>query len=119
MYELGCGVAKITPKVGIPLSGFIFRENKPSTSVDTALFVRVLAVRSGSKVSLLINYDLLGLGAPLEQQLLRELERHLGLSPQHCALVATHTHSAPPAVALEGEAAPDPVYWGLVATHTI
>ena len=64
MYELGCGMAEITPHVGLPLSGFIFRENKPSTSVDTPLFVRVLAVRSGGYISLLINYDLLGLGLP-------------------------------------------------------
>ena len=119
MYELGCGVAEITPNVGLPLSGFIFRENKPSTSVDTPLFVRVLAMRSGGYISLLINYDLLGLGLPLEQQLLKELESHLGVSQHQCALVATHTHSAPPTVALEGEAASDSTYWQLLGRRTV
>ena len=119
MYELGCGVAEITPSVGLPLSGFIFRENKPSTSVDTPLFVRVMAVRSKHRLFFLINYDLLGIGTPLEQRLLAELESQLGIVQEQCALVATHTHSAPPAVSLEGEAAPDSAFWQLLAARTV
>ena len=44
-FAAGCGEADITPPPGIPLSGFIFRENKPSVGVDDPLSVRVLAVR--------------------------------------------------------------------------
>ena len=119
MYELGCSVAEITPTLGIPLSGFIFRENKPSMEVDTPLFVRALAVRGEGHISLLINYELLGLSRPLEQQLIKELESHFGISPQQCVLVTTHTHSAPPTVTLEGEAAPDPAYWQLLVMRTV
>src|SRR5262245_39491949 len=119
MYELGFGVAEITPDIGLSLSGFIFRENKPSTSIASPLFVRVLAVRSDDQLALLINYDLLGLGPPLEEQLMAALESHFGVVPDQCTLTATHTHSAPPAVALEGEAAPNPAYWRRLIERTI
>lgn len=119
MYELGCGMADMTPAVGLPLSGFIFRENKPSTGVDSPLWVRALAVRSAGQVYLLLNYDLLGVSAPLEQQILRELQRHLGITSPQCVMVATHTHSAPPAAPLEGEADPDPAFWQLISERTV
>jgi hypothetical protein len=119
MYELGCGAADITPTVGLPLSGFIFRENKPSTGVDTPLLVKALAWQSAGETFLLINYDLLGVSAPLEQQILGELQHHLGVARQQCVLVATHTHSAPPAAPLEGEADPDPAFWQLLGERTV
>lgn len=119
MYELGCGIADITPAIGLPLSGFIFRENKPSTGVDSPLWVRALAIRNAGQVYLLLNYDLLGISAPLEQQILAELQRRLGIARQQCVLVATHTHSAPPADPLEGEADPDPAFWQMIGKRTV
>jgi hypothetical protein len=81
--------------------------------------VRVLAVRSETQTFLLINYDLLGLNALLEQQILAALQRHFGITRQQCVLVATHTHSAPPTAPLQGEADPDPVYWQLLSARTV
>jgi hypothetical protein len=43
----------------------------------------------------------------------------LGIVREQCTLVATHTHSAPQAVALEGEAAPDPTFWQLLVERTV
>ena len=120
-FEVGCGVSDITPTPGIALSGFIFRENSPSTQVDDPLSVRALALRQGEEVYLLISYELLAISEPLEQQIVSALEGELGesFSRQRTVLVATHTHSAPPTSPLEGEADPDPAYWRLVCERTV
>lgn len=119
MLNLGCAVADITPALGLPLSGFIFRQNKPSTGVDTPLWVRALALQSEGQTLLLLNYDLLGLCAALEQQILDQLQSRLGLTKDQCVLVATHTHSAPPTAPLQGEAGPDPDYGRLLEERTV
>jgi hypothetical protein len=120
-FEVGCGVSDITPTPGIALSGFIFRENKPSAQVDDPLSVRALALRQGGEIYVLISYELLAISEPLEQQIFSALEGELGesFSRQRSVLVATHTHSAPPTSPLEGEANPDPVYWRLVCERTV
>lgn len=120
-FEVGCGVSDITPTPGIALSGFIFRENRPSTHVDDPLSVRALALRQGGEVHFLISYELLAVSEPLEQQIFSALEAALGedFSRQRSVLVATHTHSAPPASPLEGEADSDPVYWRLLCERTV
>jgi hypothetical protein len=118
--EVGCGVSDITPKPGTALSGFIFRENKPSTHVDDPLSVRALALRQGGEVYFLISYELLAISEPLEQQILAALQDALGesFSRQRAVLLATHTHSAPPVSPIEGEAAPNTAYWRLVCERT-
>lgn len=119
--EVGCGTADITPEIGTVLSGFIFRENKPSTAIDDPLTVRVLLLRQDRTLHFLISYELLGISAALQAQLLATLAQDLGsdFSPQRCVLLATHTHSAPPASPLEGEADPDPAYWQLLGRRTV
>ncbi len=115
---LGAAEAEITPPPGLPLSGFIFRQNQPSSGVDTPLWVRVLAAQSQEQIYCLINYDLLGLNAWLAGQILAELQRRFGLAAEQCLLVATHTHSGPPASPLQGEADPDRAYAGFLSRQT-
>jgi hypothetical protein len=114
--QIGCAQQVITPRVGTPLSGFIFRENKPSVGIDSPLHVRVLAVRQGAYFSLLVSFELLGISQDLEQHILSCLEQKLGpsFSRSRCVLLATHTHSAPLVSPLEGESKPDPEYIQLV-----
>lgn len=114
--EIGCGQADITPKVGLPLSGFIFRQNKPSVGIETPLYVRALALRQDAKVFLILSFELLGISRRLEQQTLDTLRERLGtvFSSARCVLTATHNHSAPAVCPLEGEVDPDPEYLHLV-----
>jgi hypothetical protein len=118
---VGVGEADITPVPGLPLSGFIFRENQPSVGVDDLLSVRALALRQGGPVHLLISYEVLAISEPLEQQLLAALDADLGgeVSRTNTILLATHTHSAPPTSPLEGESAPDAAYWQLLCDRTV
>ena len=112
MLEAGFGQADITPPVGVPLSGFIARENRPSTGIDSALYVRALALRDGDCLYLLLSYDLLGLGMELEARIQAGLETALGagFARQRCALTAVHSHSGPALGVLLGETPPHPDY---------
>ena len=121
MLEAGAGQAEITPPVGTPLSGFIARENKPSTGIDTPLYVRTLALQYRSQIYLLLSYDLLGLNSSLEEKILAALEQELGLtfSRERCVLIAAHNHSGPPVGLLIGEVAPNPQYVENLAGQSI
>ncbi len=119
--ELGVGIQDITPAVGLPLSGFIARQNNPSSHVDSHLLVRVLVVRSEAGYSLLFNFDLLGITAVLEERIFGQLQNELGtsFSSERCLLTATHNHSGPCLGLLVGETAPDPAYMDLLVSRSV
>src|SRR5512146_1858302 len=121
MIEAGFGQAEITPQVGTALSGFIFRENKPSTAIDDPLWVKTIILRDGDRLGLLFDYELLGIGPDLYRLIITTLRRELGalFQEERCVLTATHSHSGPPTVHLEGEAQPDPQYWQLVVDQSL
>ncbi len=119
--QIGCAAADITPEIGLPLSGFIARENVPSTEVADPLYVRVLAADGGDGPHLLVVYDLLGIGRELETAVLDALARDGGpaFRRENCVLAATHNHSAPTVTPLEGEAEPDAGYRRLLCSQTV
>lgn len=117
MIQVGVGAADITPAVGTPLSGFISRENRPSTHIDSFLQVRALAIHQGGKTHCLLNYDLLGLGEASAEHILSTLEREMGTGQY--LLTATHTHSGPALGLLVGENSPTPEYLHLLAQRSV
>lgn len=127
MLQVGIGIREITPPVGLPLGGFIARQNRPATHIDSPLHVRCLAVQAGGtpcsscSPSFLFNFDLLGISAALEAELLARLEAELGadFSRERCLLTATHTHSAPVVMPLSGEAGPAPGYLEYLSFQTL
>lgn len=120
LISVGAGVVEITPPVGMPLSGFIARGNRPSTGIDSPLYVCALAFQQDEEVYLLLSYDLLGLGAPQETLILEHLHGRLGpgFNTQHCVLLATHNHSGPSMGLLVGEANPDVNYLDRLAAFS-
>jgi neutral ceramidase len=121
VLEIGIGTVEITPKIGTPLSGFASRVNKPSTSVDSNLYVRAFVLRSENEARFIISYDLLGVGQLLEHQILDYLRNELSevFDKEQCVLVTTHTHSAPPTIKLSGEVDPDIDYCKWVSSQTV
>jgi neutral ceramidase len=117
LVKVGVGVADITPAVGTPLSGFIARENQPSTHIDCPLYVRVLAVQQGAGIHFLLNYDLLGLGSSSAEHIISALEQEIG--PGHFLMTATHTHSGPVMGLLVGETPPAQEYLDLLAQSSV
>ena len=121
MVEVGFGRADITPAIGSPLSGFVSRQNRGSTSVDAPLMLRSLAFRDQDQLYILLSYDLLGIPSSVEGIILGRLERDLNpvFARSRCVLVATHNHSGPSLGLLCGEPGPDPDYVRLLADRSL
>lgn len=119
-FWVGVGRAEITPAVGVPLSGFIARQGKPSTSVDDPLMVRVLALGETHRPMWLVNFDLLGISFGPYEKILAALQAGLGevFDPQACVLVCTHTHSGPPVSPIEGETGVELAYLQALCDRT-
>lgn len=92
---VGAGKAGLTPLIGVPLAGYGARNGAPSEGVHDSLFVRVIAVQSGSQRAYLVGYDALLLYPHIARQLEKRLETELNIHPEHILYTATHTHSGP------------------------
>lgn len=105
MIQAGSGKADITPPIGLPLSGFAVRQNRPSTAVDDPLVVKALAISAGNEGCLLLSFDLLGFDQVLDVQLRTDLLYSLREQAIHWSLVitTTHTHSGPATMPIAGE----------------
>jgi neutral ceramidase len=103
--NVGVSFADITPPVGLPLSGFAVRRNRPSIAVDDPLQVKVLALEWQDELFLLVSYDLLGFDRNLHDTLRGRIGSCLGErgATARLLLVTTHTHSAPPTLPISGE----------------
>jgi hypothetical protein len=99
--QLRAGAAQvdITPRVGIPLTGFIARQN-PSTGIHDRLFARALALDDGEQQVLLITCDLVGLdGAFVAAARAAIQSAAAGALPASNIMIAcTHTHSGPASI---------------------
>ena len=105
MIRVGSARVEITPPVGLPLSGFAMRQNRPSVAVDDPLFVKALALEADGELLLLLSYDLLGFDLALDGQIRAWLNRAFGsrLSPARVLITTTHTRSGPPTMPIAGE----------------
>ena len=121
LLEVGCAKADITPKVGLPLSGYGIRKNKPSEYIDSPLFVYALLIKQYNRINFLFSYDVLAISSSLEDQLYKTLERRLGndFKKSRCVFITTHNHSAPPTCPLEGEPDPDLQYMQYLCDQTV
>lgn len=120
MISVACCKENITPRLGLPLSGFAFRMNKPSTHVDDPIQVRVLVIRNEDQYYLIASYELLGVGRQLQDIVFQRLTAEFQdlFRTENCILTAVHNHSAPTTMALEGENHPDKEYLYMVAERT-
>lgn len=105
----GFAAADITPAVGCMLNGFIARSS-PSTGIDSALSVRVLALENGPERALIVSFDLLGLSPVWADRLVEALGGRSGVSPDQIILACTHTHSGPMTARMRGIAGEDSAY---------
>lgn len=119
--KTGFASVDITPPAGLSLAGFIARQNKPSERFADPLYVRCLAIGEDEDFHLLFSYDLLGIGKELQRQITAALAAELGsrFSPSRTVFAATHTHSAPATVRLEGCGVFDDGYWQKVVRASV
>ena len=121
MFEAGFGTADITPEPGMPLSGFAFRENKPSTRIEDPIKVKALAISKDGDLFLIVSYELLGVSEELDGYVREKLNETFPdiYRDENCVLTAVHTHSAPIVARLAGEDEPDLNYIRLISEQTL
>ncbi len=121
LTEVGYGQADITPPVGTPLSGFVSRENRPSTGIDSQLYVHALALRSAGHLLFLLSYELLGLGPELQGRIETSLKAEIGgdFDAERCLLVSVHNHSGPSTGMLLGDAVPAEEYLERLVSQSV
>jgi neutral ceramidase len=121
MLLVGSGKADITPPVGLPLSGFAVRQNKPSIAIDDPLTVKGIIFQSGEQMGLLLSYDLLGFDVKLDQDIREKISANFGekyfINP--LLITTTHTHSTPPTMPIAGETRVPDAYINKILDATV
>lgn len=97
-----CGAAKrdITPAVGTCLFGY--RPNHASTSVHDPLNVTSVAFSDGKETSVLLTVTVGEIGNEIAADIRIKVGDSTGIPSENVIVSATHTHSAPNCVGMEG-----------------
>ena len=98
----GFGRQRITPALGVELSGFGYYLQRRAQEVLDHLYVRALALSGGGQRVVLISCDLLGMDVSFCDALRQAIADELGLDSAGVLIACTHTHYAPACQPLEG-----------------
>jgi hypothetical protein len=93
---LRAGAARIdiTPQGPIWMSGYAVR-NKPSEGVRHPIFVRALAIDSGSGPVVFVSTDLIGLPFEVSDEVAARARKQFGIERSRLLLNSSHTHTGP------------------------
>ncbi len=91
--KAGFASAKITPPMGINISGY-FVERLADGVLDD-IYVRALALEAGGKRVVMLSYDLCSVVTPTAKVIRKMVSEALGLPFEAIYLAATHTHTGP------------------------
>jgi hypothetical protein len=101
--RVGIHERKITPPVGVDLSGFAHREG-PSEGVHDDLWCRALVLDDGTTRLGIVALDLLELDFELDAAVRRAVSDATVIRPDRLLLNCSHTHAGPATGAPEGTA---------------
>lgn len=107
---VGYGQRELTPPMGVELSGYGYFLERRCDAVQDPLYARALAFRRQGDTQVLINCDLLGLGAWMVDAVRGALNQWYGLSAEQVLLLSIHTHTGPTTGGLPGCGELDPAY---------
>jgi len=105
----GIARVKITPPVGVDLTGYVGRTG-PSTKVHDDLFATALVFDDGATRIGLVSVDIIGTDLDQDAALRESISRATGIAPENLMIAATHTHSAPAIGILRQCGVPDEAY---------
>ncbi|MBM3190493.1 MAG: hypothetical protein FJZ90_17480 [Chloroflexi bacterium] len=97
--HIGAARVRITPRVGVELSGYVARE-QPSTGLLDDLYVRALYLSAGEERLLWLHADLLALTLEQARRIRALVCDALWLEGRQVVLSASHTHAGPATVPL-------------------
>ncbi len=93
--KLGFGKKVLPSPVGTELCGYGYYLNRVCTEMLDTLYVRCIALSSGTVKSLVLSADLIGLSAELHDEVRKLIADKLGYSGKEVMIVCTHTHTGP------------------------
>jgi hypothetical protein len=83
----------VTPRARpVSLAGYLWR--KPTSTIRDAIEISALLLEAGGRRCLILNFDLMIVGAEVQAKVFQRLARH-GFESGEVLLLATHTHFAP------------------------
>jgi len=100
--RIGYGITEITPRGKLTLAGFASRLNQPMKGVFDSIFVKSLFAEQGGQPILVMDYDLLGIGAEQLECIQKRLDKEINTPRKNRIFICTHTHSAPAAITTIG-----------------
>lgn len=105
------GVArrKITPPIGVDLTGYIGRPG-PSAKVHDDLYATAAVIDDGSTRIAIITLDLLGISLEQDALLRKSVSQKTGVHPANLLIACSHTHGGPATQFLRGCGTPDECY---------
>lgn len=97
-----CGAARrdITPEIGACLFGY--KPNHASTSIHDNLNVVAVAFSDGTSTAVLLTATVCEIRTDIATDIREKVGKALGIDGRNIILSATHTHSAPNCVGMEG-----------------
>lgn len=95
--KVGAAKRKITPPIGVELTGFGISEggDRYNIGVHDDLYVTVLAIQHQEGKALFISADLIGFGLSFANRVKKALGENYGFCEDEIILNASHTHSGP------------------------
>jgi neutral ceramidase len=120
-FEVGEGVADITPPLGVELAGFHkpIGQERRCTGVRQPCSVRALALRLDKTEAMIVVLDLLGASAKVVETLKKQISRKTGISEKNIRVCATHSHSTPALMFLRQWGALSPDYQKFVEQRAV
>lgn len=105
----GIAKARITPPVGVDLTGYVGRLG-PSTKVHDDLFATALVLDDGATRIGIVSVDIIGTDLDQDAALRQSISKATGIAPDNLMIAASHTHSGPAIGILRQCGEPDEAY---------
>ncbi|MBA7609949.1 hypothetical protein ES703_17152 [subsurface metagenome] len=95
-YKTKAGAAKIkiTPPIGLEMSGFAHKE-RTASGKDSELYTRALVLSDNNAKVAIASCDLLFLEKRYTHQICEKVENETGIPAKNIMICASHTHSGP------------------------
>jgi len=93
ILQAGAAQVKITPPIGVPMSGYYYE--RASIGVHNDLYAHALVFAVSGKKIALVTCDLIGMDAGIVAQIRGLVEQETGIPGQCVMISATHTHTGP------------------------
>jgi neutral/alkaline ceramidase-like enzyme len=92
-FHSGAAQVKITPPIGVPMSGYYYE--RAATGVHDDLYAHALVFSKDETTIALVTCDLIGMDDHMVTQIRQAIEQSTDIPGQNVMISCTHTHTGP------------------------